>query len=129
MIFVTSVAVWLCEAGIFYLISLSFALGQPFHILLLATSVANLAWVLFMPPGGVGPFDYFCQQILIFFNVSAPLATAYTGTLHAIILLPAIIAGFVFLGVAGLSLKEVTRGKRESSLASSQSDKIYPKGE
>jgi hypothetical protein len=113
LIFATSVAVWLCEAGIFYLVSLSFALGQPFHILLLATSVANLAWALFMPPGGVGPFDYFSQQILIFFNVSAPLATTYTGTLHATILLPAIILGFIFLGAAGLSLKEVTRSLSE----------------
>jgi hypothetical protein len=125
LIFATSIAVWLCEASIFYLVSMSFALGQPFHVLLLATSVANLTWALLMPPGGIGPFDYFCQQILIFFNVSAPLATAYSGTLHAAILLPAIILGFVFLGAAGLSLREVTRGKTEPSLNSPQSDEVY----
>jgi hypothetical protein len=125
LIFVISMAVWLCEAGIFYLVSLSFALGQPFHVLLLAASLANLAWSLFMPPGGVGPFDYFCQRILIFFEVSAPLATAYTATLHATVLLPAIILGFVFLGVVGLSFGEVVRGRARPSLVSGQPNEIY----
>lgn len=108
LVFVTSLAVWLCEASVFYIVSLSFGLGQPFYVLLLATSVANLTWAVFMPPGGVGPFDYFCQQILIFFGVGVSVATAYVGTLHAVILLPSIILGFVFLAAGNLSLREVT---------------------
>ncbi|MDY6893450.1 MAG: lysylphosphatidylglycerol synthase transmembrane domain-containing protein [Chloroflexota bacterium] len=99
-----SMPVWLCEAGVFYMVGLSFDLGQPFYVFLLAAAISNLAWALLMTPGGLGPFDYFCQQTLIYFGVAEAAATSYTVVLHAVILLPMIVLGFVFLWVENLSL-------------------------
>ena len=121
LLFITSLAVWLSEAAVFYIVSLSFKLGLPFYVVLLATSIANLAWALFMPPGGVGPFDFFGQQILIFFGVGASVAAAYVGALHAVILLPPIILGFIFLATTNLSLKEVTIERVPDSQAGEKS--------
>ena len=41
--FVLAGLVWLCEAGLFYMVGFAFDLGLPFYAYLLATSVANLA--------------------------------------------------------------------------------------
>jgi len=108
-----SVLVWLSEAGTFYMIGFAFDLGLPFHVFLLAASVANLAWALLMTPGGLGPFDYFVKQILWKgFGVTEAVATSYVVALHAIILLPMIALGFVFLWMENLSLAKIMPGER-----------------
>ncbi len=107
-----STLVWLSEAGMFYMVGLSFDLGLPFHVFLLAASISNLAWALFMTPGGLGPFDYLCQQTLIYFGVTGAVATSYVVALHAIILLPVIALGFVFLWMENLSLARIMPEER-----------------
>lgn len=114
LIFIISLAVWLSEAAVFYIVSLSFGLGQPFYVLLLATSISNLAYALLVSPGGVGPFEYACQQILIFFSIGISTATAYAATLHATIILPPTILGFIFLAAGNLSLSQITKIKDAS---------------
>jgi len=108
-VFLTSMLVWLCEAGMFYLLAFAFDLGQPFYVLLLATSTANLAIALPSSQGGIGLFEFFCQRTLIFFGVQEALATAYVIALHAALLLPVIVIGFGFLWLENLSLAEVVR--------------------
>ncbi|MFQ5826732.1 MAG: lysylphosphatidylglycerol synthase transmembrane domain-containing protein [Dehalococcoidia bacterium] len=107
IIFIVSVLVWLSEAGMFYMVAFSFNLGQPFYVLLLATSVSNLAWALLASPGGLGPFDYFSQQTLTFFGVTGAVATAYVSALHLTLLLPVIGLGFIFLWLENLSLAKI----------------------
>ena len=102
-----SILVWLAEAGTFYILSLSFNLQQPYHVLLLATSVSNLAWALITTPGGVGPFDYICRQTLVHFGVAASIAASYVIALHAVILLPMVALGFLFLWLENVSLAKV----------------------
>ena len=108
-VFLTSMLVWLCEAGMFYLLAFAFDLGQPFYVLLLATSTANLAIALPSSQGGIGLFEFFCKRTLIFFGVQEALATAYVIALHAALLLPVIVVGFGFLWLENLSLAEVVR--------------------
>lgn len=115
IVLVMSMPVWLCEAGLFYMVAVSFDLGQPFHIMLLVTSIASLSWALiFVAPGGVGPFDWFAQQALILLIPAgviaaeyADLVTAYVIVLHAVILLPMIALGFIFLWWENLSLSKI----------------------
>ena len=112
IVLIMSALVWLSEAGVFYMVGFAFDLGLPFHVYLLAASVANLAWALFMTPGGLGPFDYFCQRTLIAFEVTEAVATSYVVALHAIILLPMIALGFVFLWLENLSLAKIVPAER-----------------
>ena len=111
--FVLAALVWLCEAGLFYMVGFAFDLGLPFYVYLLAMSVANLAWVLLMTQGGLGPFDYALQQTLIAFSVTVGVASSYALVLHALILLLTVPLGFVFLWTENLSLTKVVRARRE----------------
>jgi hypothetical protein len=112
---ILSALVWLCEAGLFYMVARSFNLGQPFYIMLLVTSVASLSWALiFVAPGGVGPFDYFCKATVMLFIPAGVVASAYEASvsayvivLHAVILFPVIALGFVFLWKENFSLAKV----------------------
>jgi glycosyltransferase 2 family protein len=112
---ILSALVWLCEAGLFYMVARSFDLGQPFYIMLLVTSVASLSWALiFVAPGGVGPFDYFCKATIMLFIPAGVAASAYEAkvsayviVLHAVILFPVIALGFVFLWKENFSLAKI----------------------
>jgi hypothetical protein len=112
VVFALSTLVWLCEAGTFCMVAFAFDLGLPFYVFMLAAAVANLAWALLMTPGGLGPFDYFAQQTVIYFGVSGAVATSYVVALHAIILLPMIALGFIFLWMANLSLAKIMPAER-----------------
>jgi uncharacterized protein (TIRG00374 family) len=110
-----SALVWLCEAGLFYMAALSFDLGQTFYIMLLVTSIASLSWALiFIAPGGVGPFDWACKETMMLFIPAGVVASAYEASvsayvivLHAVILFPVIALGFVFLWKENFSLAKV----------------------
>jgi hypothetical protein len=111
VVFIMSALVWLCESGLFYMVGFSFDLQQPFYVYMLATAVANLAWVLLMTQGGLGSFDLACQKSLELFNVGAAAAASYAIVVHALILLITIPLGLVFLWIENLSLDKVI-GKR-----------------
>lgn len=111
VVFIMSALVWLCESGLFYMVGFSFDLQQPFYVYMLATAVANLAWVLLMTQGGLGSFDLACQKSLELFNVGAAAAASYAVVVHALILLITIPLGLIFLWIENLSLDKVI-GKR-----------------
>ena len=116
MVFVLSITVWLTEGLAFYLVALAFDVGQPYHVLLLVTAVANLAWVLLVTPGGLGPFDLAAQQALIFFGVELSVATPFVLVLHAVIMLPTIGLGLLLLGRESMSIAQVI-SERNAGLA------------
>lgn len=107
MALATSALAWLAEAGMYYLVGLSFGLDQSFVVLILVTSAANLAISLPSSQGGIGPFEYFAAATLTLFGVAAPTASAYALALHALLLLPVIGLGLVLLWVENLSLSQV----------------------
>jgi uncharacterized protein (TIRG00374 family) len=108
-VFLLSVVIWIGEGSMFYLIAFSFDLGQPFHILLLAATAANLALLVPSSPGGIGNFEYFCIQVLVFYAVDGNLARAYAITVHAALLIPIILLGFYFLWMENISLADLAR--------------------
>ncbi len=110
---ITSLLVWLCEGGMFYLLSLCFVgVGQPFHVMLVVMAIATLSWAVLVAPGGLGPFDYFGRETLTFFGVTAGVASAAIVLIHAALLLPMIALGFVFLWMENISLARVVSERR-----------------
>lgn len=115
VVFILAALVWLFEAGLFYMVGFAFDLGLPFYVFLLATSVSNLAWVLLMTQGGLGPFDFALQRTLMAFSIAIGVASSYVLVLHALILLLTIPLGFIFLWMENLSLSKVIRERQELS--------------
>ncbi|MGA2286002.1 MAG: lysylphosphatidylglycerol synthase transmembrane domain-containing protein, partial [Dehalococcoidia bacterium] len=107
----TSVASWLLEATMYYMVGLAFGLHLGFDIYLLICAGANLAIAVIATQGGVGPFEFVAQQTAIHFGVASGLASAYAVALHALVLLPVIAVGLYALWAINLSLGEVLRGK------------------
>jgi uncharacterized protein (TIRG00374 family) len=116
VVFIMSALVWLCEAGLFYMVGFSFDLHQPYYVYMLATAVSNLAWVLLMTQGGLGSFDLACQKSLELFDIGAAAAASYAIVVHALILFITIPLGLIFLWVENLSLSKVIgrRGKADT---------------
>ncbi len=110
-IFLLSLIVWLCESTTFYLVALSLNLVVPFYAMLLVTAIASLSWTLVLiSPGGIGTFDAICKFTLTeALGVAGGLATAYTVAIHAILFVPVIILGFIFLWRENMSLREITK--------------------
>ena len=114
LMFLISLMVWLCESSVFYLISVALNLDLPFHAIVLVTTVASLSWPLVLiAPGGIGTFDTACKFTLTeALKSSSSIATAYTLVIHAILFLPVIIFGFIFLRRENVSLSEITKETR-----------------
>ena len=109
-VFALSLVVWLGEGLQFYFVGLSFGLGQPFQVMLLASTAANLALLLPSSPGGVGNFEYFTAAVVTTFGVGAGSAAAYAIALHIVLLLPVVLLGLYFLWAGHMSLADVTHG-------------------
>ncbi len=117
-----SVPVWAAEAGMYYLIAMSFDLRPVFDsqieliaAILVFTSAANLAGVLPSTAGSWGPFDFFGAAALIALGVGQEIAAAYALTVHVVLWIPPTILGVVLLVLDGRSLSELMRGAKESN--------------
>ncbi len=111
IVFGLSIFVWLIEATMYYLVAFSFGLQHLSYRFLLTTATSNLAITLPSSQGGIGPFEYLTRETLAFFGADPAVATAYAFVLHAALLIPVILAGFVFLWLENLSLGQVVRGR------------------
>jgi uncharacterized protein (TIRG00374 family) len=111
-----SFPVWLSEAGLYIVVGISFGLHESLGnwptmvaILLVTTCISNLGTSIPSTGGGVGPFEFFCQATLIFFGVAAPVASAYTLVVHAVLLLPVTVIGVLYLWTENLSIGRLAR--------------------
>lgn len=104
-----SVASWLTECAMYYIVGEAFHLPVGFHVYLLILAGANLALSIFQTPGGVGPFEATTQQILIHFlgGEAAGQASAYALALHALLLGPVILVGFLLVWLTQVSLRDI----------------------
>ncbi len=103
-----SVASWLVETLMYWVVGQAFDLNVGFDVYLMIAAAANLALSILASPGGVGPFEVTTQAILIdLFNVARETASAYALALHALLLGPVILVGFVLLWATQMSLGEI----------------------
>lgn len=106
-VFAWAALAWLSELAVFYVAGLAFDLQQPLAVLALAMAASNLATSLPSSQAGIGPFEFFCAQTLITFGTEPGLAAAYTIVLHAVLILPVVLAGFFHLWQERMTLGAV----------------------
>jgi uncharacterized protein (TIRG00374 family) len=104
---VLSVASWGTEATMYIMIGNAFQLDVGLDVYLIITAAPNLALSILASPGGVGPFEVTTREVLVYFGTASAQASAYALALHALLLAPVIIAGFVMLWVTHVSLGQV----------------------
>ena len=131
-LFVTSVPIWLLEAGLFFLIGLSFGLhelydnpGEMAVAVLLVTAIANIGSSVPAAPGGIGLFELVARETLVFLpmaSVDREVAGAYVVVVHAALLLPMIILGQIFLWGQHLSLRSLSRAGQSAIGGARQAD-------
>jgi uncharacterized protein (TIRG00374 family) len=102
-----SAASWVVEASMYYVVGEAFHLGVGFDVYLIVVAAANLALSIFASPGGVGPFELATQQVLVLYSVSNAAASAYAIALHALLLAPVVLAGWVMLWSMHFTLREL----------------------
>lgn len=131
-IFGLSIVAWLFETGMFYALGTwGFDLrgggGQPlpFYAYMLATSFANLSLLLPQAPGGLGVFDAIAKVVLVgAFGVLGGPATSYVLLLHAALLVPVSVLGFVYLWRESLSWKDLTGLEKTRSEAAQEAHEM-----
>lgn len=118
IVVLTSTVAWLLEATMYFIVGVSFSLGEAFPIYLMVAAAANLAISVPSTSGGIGPFEALAKETLVFVGVGTSAAAAYAVALHALLLLPVVAAGLVFLWAINLSLGEALRRPARPTLAS-----------
>jgi len=110
----SSLASWLLEASMYYVVGEAFGLRVGFDVYLVIAAAANLALSVFASPGGVGPFELATREVLVLYGVGSAAASAYAIALHALLLGPVIVTGFALLWSAQMSFCELM-GVRKAS--------------
>ena len=124
-LFALSMPIWLLEAGLFFLIGLSFGLHEIYDNLwemaiaiVLVTAVANIGSSVPAAPGGIGLFELVARETLVLLPLAAvdrSVAAGYVAVVHATLLLPMIVLGQVFLWVQQVSLGTLSRAGRSAA--------------
>lgn len=106
-ILVSSFAMWLLIDASVYLGLLAFDLPLRFFDTFLLM-VALTVGISVPTPGGVGPYEFFCQISLTdFWGVPASTAGAVAVTLHGIAMLPPIVVGLLLMWRDGVRPSDV----------------------
>ena len=131
VLFVSSLPVWLAEAGVYLIVAYSFNLEVYFDSfwflvlgIVLVTVTSNLITAIPASIGGIGAFEVVAQQTLVGLAVGAATAASYSVAVHLLALwLPVNLAGLALLlwnnvslkGLASLPLHESPEESRKES--------------
>jgi len=108
----TGAAAWALEAAMYYLVGRGFGVQEGFATFLVLAGAANLAIALPSSAGGVGPFEWASQQVMVAVGVAGGVAAAYAVALHGLLLVPVIAAGLLFLWTMQVPLaREAVAGR------------------
>ena len=118
-LFILSVPIWLTEAGVFYIIGLSFGIHEahanPWTMvatMIMVASVTNVGASLPLAPGGIGLFEFISRETLVlmpFATVSRSVAAGHAVVSHVATNGPMIALGQVFLWMNHMSLGRLRR--------------------
>lgn len=131
-VFGLSIAAWLFEAGMYYLIgNWGFRMvgadssAVPVYTYILATGLVNLSTLIPQAPGYVGVFEVVGKGVLVGgFGVESGVATSYVLLLHAALFLPVTVLGAFFLARESLSWRELTDLEKNRAVASEQAHEM-----
>ncbi|HET6320288.1 MAG TPA: lysylphosphatidylglycerol synthase transmembrane domain-containing protein [Chloroflexota bacterium] len=108
-VFGLSCAAWLLEAAMYLVLMFAFPIIPSAVLAVLTTAVANLGTLVPSSPGYVGVFDFIGRSVLAQFGVPDEAALAYVLVVHAALIVPVTLLGFVFTWQEGVSLREVAK--------------------
>ncbi len=100
----TSILVWIMEAGAYYMMGRAFSIDAGFEVYLVVAAAANLAISVPSSQGGIGPFEFFARETMVVAGAGSGVATAYAVALHAVILLPVVVAGLIFVWLTDITI-------------------------
>ncbi len=106
---------WTLEATMYYIVALAFGIHEGFHVFLLLTAAANLAIAIVASQGGIGPFELVVSRTISAFAATSAargVAQAYALGLHALLLIPIVAIGLVFMWSLKLSFGDILRTSR-----------------
>ncbi len=107
-----SFASWTVEVSMYVVVGEAFHLNVGIEVYYLIAAAANLALSVLASPGGVGPFEVATQAVLIdIYGVASGSAEAFAIALHALLLGPVIIVGFILLWAMQISLSDALGGR------------------
>lgn len=90
-------ASWIVLAAAFWLVTLAFDLNLPFHAGILVLVATGLALVIPSPPAALGVWEAATVVALDAYDVPLSLAVSYGLVLHAVNVVPFLVAGIVVL--------------------------------
>ena len=112
VLFVLSIPIWLTEAAVFWIMGFPFGIhdahdgpGEMAATMVLVTSITNIGSSVPAAPGGLGLFEIIARETLVLSPLSTverPVAAGFAVVVHAVILLPMIALGQVFLWTTGM---------------------------
>ncbi|HEX2172804.1 MAG TPA: lysylphosphatidylglycerol synthase transmembrane domain-containing protein [Dehalococcoidia bacterium] len=119
---VLSLAAWLAEATMYWIMLIAFQQSFPFSVAMLTTAVANLGLAVPSSPGGIGPFEFAAAETLKLFGATGEVATAYAVALHLVLLAPVNLLGLIYLWGWQISLRRLV----ESSARTATGEEVAP---
>jgi uncharacterized protein (TIRG00374 family) len=117
-----SVAAWLCEASMYYLIAVGFGSDvrevMGFGATLMTTGVANMATLIPSSPGYIGQFEFGVRMVLSgALGVPESQALAYAILVHAALYFPITLLGLVEWFRRQLSFRTIQEAERVDDTA------------
>lgn len=92
-VFAMTLAAWVCESVIFYIVLIGLGWHLPYWAALLAMASATLATMVPSSPGYIGPFHFAAYTAAISQGLDNSSALAFAAVSHAMIWAPTTIAG------------------------------------
>jgi uncharacterized protein (TIRG00374 family) len=93
-----TVAARLVTVGVHWLVGLAFGLDLDWTSYLVVTAAANASGFFVLSQGNVGPYEIITAEVVAGLGAARGAATAYAIVAHAVLLVPVVAAGLVFLG-------------------------------
>ncbi len=112
-VFFVSLGLWFLPILSSYIMILAFQFDAPFSAALIVFIFIGFGTALPQAPGMIGTYQYACVLALGLFGVPQPDALAYGLVLNAVQLSTLVAQGLVALSLAGVSVNEIARARRE----------------
>ncbi|MFO7966445.1 MAG: flippase-like domain-containing protein [Archaeoglobaceae archaeon] len=108
VILLTSTAIWIVDIIVCYLIMLSFGV-DVFPVVVLAVTIANIAKIIPITPGGIGTYEVVMTGIFVTLGVDQGLSLTVSILDHALKNILTLVLGFAALAVLNIRVKDLRR--------------------
>ncbi len=126
IVLLLSIPVWLMEATLFFFVGFSFGFDKIYETItdltiasILVTAIANIGSSIPFTPGGIGLFEILTRETLVFLpmaSIDRSIAAGFATVSHALLLLPPILLGQLFLWYKHIRLQSFFMSKQNKNM-------------